>query len=116
MLSEDDKRWIAELVHSQLEASERRMTERIEATEAHMTERIDATEARMTERMEVTEARMAERIESTETRLLTEFHKWASPTEMRMRSHSAALSAIDLEIEDLKDRVKKLENGRSSAS
>ena len=30
------------------------------------------------------------------TALLTEFHKWAGPIEMRVRSHSAALRAIDL--------------------
>jgi hypothetical protein len=54
---------------------------------------------------------MAERLERVETKLLTEFHKWASPVEMRQRSNSYALSAIDLEVEALRDRVKKLEGG-----
>ncbi len=55
------------------------------------------------------EERIAARIERTETALLTEFHKWASPVEMRQRTHAAALRAIDTEMEALNDRVKKLE-------
>ena len=55
------------------------------------------------------EERMAARIEKTETALLTEFHKWASPVEMRQRTHAAALRAIDAEMEALTDGVKKLE-------
>ena len=52
---------------------------------------------------------MLARLESVETKLLTEFRKWASPAEMRARSHSAALRAMDIEIETLSDRVTKLE-------
>jgi len=52
---------------------------------------------------------ITEQLERVETALLTEFHKWASPVEMRVRSHSAALRAIDLELESVNDRVKKLE-------
>ena len=48
-------------------------------------------------------------IERVETALLTEFHKWASPLEMRMRSHSAAMRAFDAELEAIDDRVKRLE-------
>jgi hypothetical protein len=50
-----------------------------------------------------------ERSEQVETKLLTEFHKWASPAEARNRTISAALRAIDLEMESIADRVKKLE-------
>jgi hypothetical protein len=50
-----------------------------------------------------------ERCERVETKLLTEFHKWASPAEARNRTISAALRAIDLEMEAIDDRVKKLE-------
>ena len=45
------------------------------------------------------EGRLSARIEKTETVLLTEFHKWASPVEMRQRTHAAALRAIDAEME-----------------
>ena len=50
-----------------------------------------------------------ERCELVETKLLTEFHKWASPAEARHRTISAALRAIDLEMESNKDLAKKLE-------
>jgi hypothetical protein len=49
-------------------------------------------------------------LERVETALLTEFHKWASPADMRARTHAAALRAIDLEMESLTERVEKLEN------
>jgi hypothetical protein len=41
--------------------------------------------------------------------LLTEFHKWASPVELRQPSHAAALPALDAEVESLSDRLKNLE-------
>jgi hypothetical protein len=44
-----------------------------------------------------------------ETTLLTEFHKWTSPVELRSRSHAAALRALDAEVESLADRLKNLE-------
>jgi hypothetical protein len=53
-----------------------------------------------------------EQLERLETRLLTEFQKWASPSEARARTHAAAIRALDLEMEGLDDRVKKLD-GRS---
>ena len=38
-----------------------------------------------------------EDLECVETTLLTEFHKWASPADARMKTHTAAIRAIDLE-------------------
>jgi hypothetical protein len=61
------------------------------------------------ERLAKLEERFAERLEKVETTLLTEFHKWASPIEMRQRSHAAALRALDSEVESLSDRLKNLE-------
>lgn len=52
---------------------------------------------------------ISQQLEKVETKLLTEFHKWATPVEMRQRSHSAALRAMDIEMESLSDRVKNLE-------
>ena len=49
-------------------------------------------------------------VERVETALLTEFHKWASPSEARARTHTATLRAIDLEMELLTDRIQKLED------
>lgn len=51
-----------------------------------------------------------EDLERIETKLLTAFHDWASPMEARQRTHTAALRAIDAEMEYLSDRVKKLED------
>ena len=50
-----------------------------------------------------------EQLEKVETTMLTEFHKWASPVEMRQRSHAAAIRALDAEVESLSDRLKNLE-------
>ncbi len=50
-----------------------------------------------------------EQLEKVETTLLTEFHKWASPQEMRQRTHAAAIRALDPEVESLSDRLNKLE-------
>jgi hypothetical protein len=52
------------------------------------------------------------KIEKVETCLLTEFHKWASPTSARMNAHSAAIRALDAQQEYLEDRITKLEGGR----
>jgi hypothetical protein len=53
---------------------------------------------------------ISQRLEKVETALLTEFHKWASPVELRQRSHAAAMRALDTEVEDLSaDRRKNLE-------
>jgi hypothetical protein len=87
MLTQEDKQWIVE----QIAASEHRVVARLEKAETALLEHIEG------------------RVEKTETALLTEFHKWASPVEMRQRTHAAALRAIDTEMEALNDRVKKLE-------
>ena len=55
------------------------------------------------------DTKFARDLERVETALLTEFHKWASPAEMRAKSHAAALRAMDLEMEALTERVQKLE-------
>jgi len=52
---------------------------------------------------------ISERLEKVETTLLTEFHKWVSPVELRSRSHAAALGALDAEVESLADGLKNLE-------
>ena len=48
-------------------------------------------------------------LEKVETTLLTDFHKWDSPVELRQKTHAAALRAIDAEVESISDRVKNLE-------
>ena len=52
---------------------------------------------------------ISEQLERVGMSLSTECHKWASPVEMRSRSHAAAIRALDVEVESLGDRIKKLE-------
>ena len=54
-----------------------------------------------------------QRLEQVETNLLTAFHQWASPADTRIRAHAAAIRALDVEQEALKDRVAKLENAHN---
>jgi hypothetical protein len=49
-----------------------------------------------------------ERLGKVETTLLTDFHTWASPIELRQKSHAAALRAIDVEVESLAEPLKNL--------
>jgi len=80
MLTEDDKQWINQQLHQQLH-----------------------------QQLETLEGRFTQQLETLETKLLTAFHDWASPTEQRLRSHSAVMRALDLELETLQERVTKLE-------
>jgi len=78
----------------------------MEANSKRDFERMEANSKRELERMEANSKRELERVETT---LLTEFHKWASPAEARARTHTAAIRAVDLELEALTERVQKLE-------
>lgn len=63
----------------------------------------------MSTRIGETEQPLLARIEKTETAFLTEFHKWASPVEMRQRTRAAVQRVTEVETEALTGRVKKLE-------
>lgn len=52
---------------------------------------------------------IGEQLEHVETRLLRAFQRCASPVELRVRSQAAALRAMDVGMESLAQRVKKLE-------
>lgn len=51
------------------------------------------------QRVESLEERFEEQLQKLETTLLTEFHKWGSPVELRQRSHAATLRAHYAEME-----------------
>jgi len=68
------------------------------------------TEERITAAVTASEERLIERIRDTETTLLTEFHKWASPIDTRVRGLSSMLRAVDADLEYFQERLKKLEN------
>lgn len=63
-LTDDDKQWF--------KAELKRFEAQVERVEAQI-ERVEA------------------QIEHVETALLTEFHKWAGPIEMRVRTHAAGI-------------------------
>jgi flagellar capping protein FliD len=105
-----------------LEAMEQRLntqiTAAVTASEERLTKRIDESgrvlEERFTKRIDESgkelEERLVERIRDTETTLLTEFHKWASPIDTRVRGLSSMLRAVDADLEYFQERLKKLEN------
>ena len=64
-------------------------------------EYLDANFARIDERFVELEERFATKADvgRVETALLTEFHKWASPADMRAKSHALAIRAMDLELD-----------------
>jgi hypothetical protein len=101
-MTEEDKIWFAGFIDKAIQASENRMMRSIEA---YVDKAIQASETRMMEQMR-----------SIETTLLTEFQKWASPIEMRIKTHTATLRAVDAEIEYLSDRVKNIEDNQRKAS
>ena len=67
------------------------------------------------ERLQALEARLAtlatrEELTDMETKLLTAFHQWASPAESRMRSNRVALREVDIVLESIEARLRKLED------
>ena len=86
------------------------MEERIVSSiRGYVNERSELVKDYVNERSELVKEYVNERCELVETKLLTEFHRWASPAEARSRTIAAALRAIDLEMESIADRAKKLE-------
>ena len=49
------------------------------------------------------------RVERLETTQLTEFHKFAEANDARVRSHGAMIHSLELQLEALEDRIRKLE-------
>jgi|SRR5579883_78547 len=97
MLTEDDKQWIMNVLRTGMDKLRDDLHGDIER--ARQEGRID--------------------LEKVETTLLTEFHKWASPVETRVRSHSSFLRALDVQsesmlddIKDLQARIERLEQNR----
>ena len=105
-LTEEDKQWFSE----QLGHVESRFSSQLEGLETRFASGSKSLETEFSSQLENVGTRFSSQLEGLETRLLTEFHKWASPVEIRQRSHAAAIRAMDVEIESLGDRVKNLES------
>lgn len=109
-LTDEDKKWIV----TQLSAlATRAELERVEtgllATLATRAELAD-----LAKQLDLATLASKVELERVETALLTEFHKWASPNDQKLRSHREALRALDLEIEAIAGRVTKLEAAQES--
>ena len=81
------------------------MDEELKAFLTRIAEHQDARMDKMDARLDAMELK----IEKSENTLLTEFHKWASPVDSRLRTHRSWFTEVDAEIQALKDRVAKLE-------
>jgi len=128
-LSQEDLTRITEILHAtegrldakidRLDAKIDGLDAKIDSTEQRLNARIEHVETglltMMAENLQAVEDRLNAKIEHVETSLLTAFHKWASPLELRVRSHSAAIRAMDLEQEFHADRNSKLEGKRPEA-
>jgi hypothetical protein len=101
-LTDEDKAWLSGLITTLNRQTEERNTAAIRESEQRTAAAIRESEQRTT-------AAIAAAVEASETRLLTAFHQWASPMDARVRTHAAAIRALDLETEALSDRVTKLE-------
>jgi hypothetical protein len=120
-LTDDDKNWIASAIASAIGASEARLTDKLESLPGHQDLERFATRQdferfatrldleRFATRQDLERFATRQDLERVETSLLTEFHKWASPMEQRMRTHREALRALDLETARLDERITKLE-------
>jgi chromosome segregation ATPase len=120
-MSEDDKQWFAGLI-GRIDARMQSLENGLQSLENGL-QSLENRMQSLENGLQVVEAqnqtleiRMFERIERTEKRLLTAFHDWASQMEARVRSHSATLRALDLEMETnlaaIKARLDQLEAGR----
>ena len=94
MLTDEDKRWFIG---------------QLDSLSVELAEKLDHVRVESNERLDRVRIQFSERLEKVETTLLTEFHKWASPVDLRQKSHAAALRALDAEVESLSDRLKNLE-------
>ena len=61
--------------------------------------------------VEVLKRYIDERSEAVETRLLTAFHGWARPVEIRLRSASTSVQGFDERLALLEERVSRIEGG-----
>lgn len=89
------------VTRAELEAVLTKFAERMESRLAEM--RTELTEVRT----ELTE--MHAKIERVETSLLTAFHGWARPTEIKFRASNAKVEAFGIQISGFDERVNLLE-------
>ena len=118
MLTDDDKQWMlaqfgsGEWMLAQFEREKDWVLAQLGSEREWMLAQLGSEREWMLAQFEREREWTLAQLERVETKLLTEFHKWASPLEMRVRSHSAAFRAMDIEVEAVADRVTKLRRHR----
>jgi hypothetical protein len=108
-LTDEDKHWIVETLNEKLSHVQKDFNEKLDHVGQDFNEKLDHVGQDFNEKLSHVGQDFNEKLEGMETRLLTAFHGWASPVVARQQSHTAVLRALDLEVEDLKKRVEKLE-------
>ena len=76
--------------------------------------RIDERFESVDKRFEELEARLEARIEKTETNLLTAFHGWARPMELRVGNMTTIVMGFEERITLAEQRISQLERKRAS--
>ena len=69
-------------------------------------------DAELRQHLNAMEQRLNDRIEAVETKLLTAFHDWARPVEIRLRT----LPMLEERLGLLEERVSKMERGDKPAN
>jgi hypothetical protein len=82
--------------------------------ERHLDKRADEFQQRVTDQVTALRAEIKATGEHVETTLLTEFHKWASPVDAKLRTHRSWFTEVDAELQLLKARLDKLEGGEKT--
>lgn len=100
-LNEEDRIWIATTIRTEFKQSELRTAEVFDHKLKQTAEAFD-------QKLHESEIRTAEALERLETKLLTAFHQWASPIEIRVRAQALALRAFDQETENSIDRERRM--------
>jgi hypothetical protein len=75
---------------------------------------LDSNFARIDERFVELEARLEARIEKTETNLLTAFHGWARPMELRVGNMTTIVMGFEERMTLAEQRISQLERKRPS--
>ncbi len=101
MLDDSDKQWILHALATELNRFSTKQDLEQFATKADL--------ERFATKADLDQFASKEDLERVETRLLTEFHRWASPTRKRISGLIQAMSAHDEEIGDIRQRLATLE-------
>jgi hypothetical protein len=84
--------------------------------DAELRQHLSSMEQRLLDRIEASgtalERRVVDRLETFETKLLTAFHDWARPVEIRLRT----LPMLEERLGLLEERISKIERGDKPAN